>query len=238
MPTEDFTVESLAVYLHLEASKVSRLAERGKLPGRKVAGRWRFSSAEIHHWLEQRIGASDEEELARVEGVLNRSVGDDLTPPSVAGLIPLEAIAIPLVAKTRNSVIRSMTELAAATGWLWDPVRMAEAVRAREAMHPTALENGVAMLHPRRPMASILGQPVVALGRTSTGIPFGGSHGTLTDVFFLISSIDDRGHLQTLARLSRLIGDPAFLSQLRSVPDAAAAHQLIVDSEQALVGEE
>ncbi len=33
---------------------------------------------------------------------------------------------------------------------------MAEAVRSREQMQPTALENGVALLHPRRPMAKIL----------------------------------------------------------------------------------
>jgi deoxyxylulose-5-phosphate synthase len=59
-------------------------------------------------------------------------------------LLPLEAIAVPLNARTRNSVIDSMVELAAQTGWLWDPKAMAEAVHAREDMHPTALENGVA----------------------------------------------------------------------------------------------
>ena len=88
-------------------------------------------------------------------------------------MLPLEAIAIPLPARTRNSVIDSMVELAAATGWLWDPKAMAEAVRSREEMHSTALENGVALLHPRRPMAKILSQPFLALGVTTTGIPFG-----------------------------------------------------------------
>ena len=36
---------------------------------------------------------------------------------------------------------------------------MAEAVRTREDMLPTAREDGVALLHPRRPLAGILAQP-------------------------------------------------------------------------------
>ena len=118
----------------------------------------------------------------------------------ISELLPVEAIAIPLHARTRNSVIESMVELAAGTGLLWDPKEMAEAVRSREDMHPTALENGVALLHPRRPMPKILAQPLLALGVTVTGIPFGGAS-SLTDVFFLICSTDDRVHLRVLARL-------------------------------------
>ena len=91
----------------------------------------------------------------------------------IAEMLPIEAIAVPLCARTRNSVIDSMVELAAQTGWLWDTKEMAEAVKAREDMHTTALENGVALLHPRRPMAKILSQPFLALGCTSSGIPFG-----------------------------------------------------------------
>jgi PTS system nitrogen regulatory IIA component len=129
-----------------------------------------------------------------------------------------------------------MVELAAGTGLLWDPDKMVEAVRSREEMHPTALENGVALLHPRRPMASILGEPFLALGITRSGIPFGGSGGMLTDVFFLICSTEDRGHLRTLARLSRLIGAGGLLDPLRRAPDADSAHALLIETEEELFG--
>ncbi len=56
MAEDDFDVENLASYLHLESAQVARLADRGKLPGRKVQGQWRFAQADIHHWLEGRIG--------------------------------------------------------------------------------------------------------------------------------------------------------------------------------------
>jgi PTS system nitrogen regulatory IIA component len=148
-------------------------------------------------------------------------------------MLPVQAIAVPLCARTRNSVINSMVELAARTGWLWDAKEMAHAVKAREDMRTTALENGVALLHPRRPMAKILSQPVLAMGCTTTGIPFGES-APLTDVFFLICSMEDRGHLRVLARLSRILTSPGFLNALHQATNAEEAHQLIVDTEERL----
>jgi PTS system nitrogen regulatory IIA component len=231
MPTRDFDVNRLATYLHLTPQQVTRLAERGKLPGRKVAGEWRFARAEIHHWLEQRIGLSDEEQLVEMENALQRAAPEaERGDISLAELLPLEAIAVPLPARTRSSVITSMVEVAAATGLLWDPEKMAEAVRAREEMSPTALENGVALLHARRPLATILAQAFLALGVTSTPIPFGAGV-PMTDVFFLICSVEDRTHLRVLARLSRLLNVSGFLQSLRAAPDAASARQLILDAE-------
>lgn len=232
MADEDFGIESLAAYLHVDPAQVLRLVERGKLPARKVGGQWRFSPAEVHHWLEHRIGLSSDDELVHMEGALRRAGKSEPSEAiSIAQMLPLEAIAIPLPARTRGSVITSMVELAANTGWLWDTAKMAEAVRAREDMLPTALENGVALLHPRRPLAGILGQAFLALGRTARGIPCGAPRGTLTDLFFLICSVDDRGHLRVLARLSRLISDPSLLEELRHAPDAVAAHEAIAERE-------
>ena len=171
MADDDFDVENLASYLHLESAQVARLADRGKLPGRKVQGQWRFAQADIHHWLEGRIGLSDEDELSAMEGFLRPDIEASSQPPSIAELLPVEAIAWPLSSRTRGSVIKDMVALAAKTGLVWDPDRMADAVRAREELHSTALAGGVALLHPRRPMASILGGPVMAHGPHRTWHP-------------------------------------------------------------------
>jgi PTS system nitrogen regulatory IIA component len=232
MAEDDYGIESLAAYLHLDPAQVLKLAERGKLPGRKVAGQWRFAPGVVHHWLEERIGLSSDEELELMEGVLRRAAGESAPDNiSIAAMLPEQAIAVPLAARTRGSVITSLVEVAAGTGWLWDAPKMAEAVRAREDMLPTALENGVALLHPRRPLASILERPFLALGRTSRPLPFGAPRGALTDLYFLVCSTDDAGHLRVLARLSRLIGDETLLEALRHAPDAAAAHQVVAEHE-------
>lgn len=231
MSHEDFDVPALATYLHLTPQQVQRLADRGRIPGRKVGGQWRFSPAEIHEWLEHRIALlTDDEDFAEMESQLkprNAATGEI----SIAALLPVEAIQVPLVGRTRNSIIREIIDVAARTGLLWDPQAMMEAVLAREEMHPTALENGAALLHPRRPLARILEQPFLAFGRTQSGIPFGAEKGGLTDCFFLICSVEDRGHLRTLARLSRLLALPTFLPTLRELEDPAAIRQWIAKSE-------
>ena len=220
MQEEDFDLDSLATYLHLLPAQIQKLASRGKIPGRRIGGEWRFSPAEIHHWLEERIGISGDDELAEVEGVLGAQLREK-DQWQVADLLPSEAIDLAITGRSSSSVIQAMADLAANTGLLWDPDKMATAVKARETLHPTALDCGVALLHPRRPLASILAQDVLALGRTVQGIPFGGAQGSLTDVFFLIASYDDRSHLRTLARISRLITATPWLDEIRDLDDPA-----------------
>jgi len=172
--------------------------------------------------------------LARLEGRLQTTASAVPETISIAAMLPIDAIAVPLDARTRSSVISSMVQLAARTGWLWDAEKMIEAIRYREEMFPTALDNGVALLHPRRPMPSILAEPFLAFGRTDRGIPFAGKRGVLTDLFFLILSVDDTGHLRTLARLSRLLGLPGFLDGLHTAASPREVLDFIQSREQSL----
>jgi PTS system nitrogen regulatory IIA component len=236
MASKDFDIDQLAAYLHVTPGQVTKMASRGKIPGRKVNGQWRFSESEIHHWLEEQIGVSDAEELERVERILEKNWDttiDDRT--MLSDFMILEAIAVPLDARTRGSVVREMCKLAASTGLLWDPEVMAEAVQARESLHPTALENGVALLHPRRPQTSILADSFVALGISHQPIPFGNTSGHRTDIFFLICSTDDQVHLRILARLARLVGDEVLLTMLRSAQSPAEALEIIRTTELELI---
>jgi len=88
MAYEDFDIDSLAKYLHITPAQVTKLADRGNLPGRKVGGQWVFSQHEIHHWLEDRIGASDDVELVEVEHDRRRG-------HAVSGAIGVVGNAIP-----------------------------------------------------------------------------------------------------------------------------------------------
>jgi len=235
MAEEDFDAESLATYLHLTPDQIRKMANRGKLPGRRINDRWKFSRAEIHHWFENKIGLSDQGELKQVEQVLDVDAKRQQIPDlTIHGLLQPELIQIPLPARTKSSVIENMCELAANAGRLWDPVKMKEAIRAREQLHPTALENGVALLHPRRPMPSVMEDSFLALGVTSSGIPFGGPRGTLTDMYFLICSSSEANHLRILARISRLVGQTDLLDKIREVGNANEVRSLIAEAEELL----
>jgi PTS system nitrogen regulatory IIA component len=227
---EDLDLAQIAQYLHITPNQVEKMVDRGRLPGRKVGGIWRFNEAEIHHWLEEQIGASDDSvELARVQRVVDRMT-DESHDRELHELCTVDTIEVPLRARTRGSVIRDMSGLAAKSGLMWDAPAMAEAVKNREAMHPTALDCGVALLHPRRPQTSILADTVVALAVSQAPIPFSDS-GHMTDVFFLICSYDDSAHLRTLAKISRLIAIDSFLDRLRSCESSGEAWHCLQEAD-------
>ena len=84
MAQEDFDIDRLAAYLHMMPAAVVKLAERGKLPGRRVGGEWRFSAAEIHHWLEDRIGLSDDDALVHDGRGAGSSQQVDASPTKIS----------------------------------------------------------------------------------------------------------------------------------------------------------
>jgi PTS system nitrogen regulatory IIA component len=230
MANEMMDLEEVASYLQRDKREVSKLADRGHLPGRKVGGEWRFARAEINQWIETQLPAYTEQQLRALEA--RDTPGDDR--PLVAELLAPESTAVPLAASTRASVLKELVRLAEQSGQVYDPEAILTAIRQREEMGTTALESGVAIPHPRRPLPNALGESVLAYGRTASGIPFGAAHGALTDVFFLVCCRDEATHLRVLARLSRLLLRPGFLDDLRGAESAAESRALIEAAEREL----
>jgi PTS system nitrogen regulatory IIA component len=229
---EMMSLEQLATYLQRDLREVSKLASRGHLPGRKVAGQWRFARAEINHWIETQIHDYTEQQLTALEK------GDAHTheqEPLISVLLSEVSTAVPLAASTRASVLKEVVTLAEQTWQVYDPGAILDAIRQREEMASTGLPSGVAIPHPRRPLPNALGESLIAYGRTPSGIPFGAPGGGLTDIFFLVCCRDDRTHLQVLARLSRLLLRPGFVDELRAAETAADTWQLLANAERELL---
>jgi len=226
-------LDQLALYLQRDSRELRKMANRGNLPGQKVAGEWRFARAEINFWLEKQLSQYSDEELVALER--GRATLDD-DGPLLARLLSEATIALPLAASTRASVLKELVTLAENSWQVYDPDALLQAVRQREEMHSTALENGVAIPHPRRaPPETVLGESVVALGYVPSGIPFGAPNGGLTDLFFFVACTDAATHLGVLTRLSRLFLEPAFLDGLRLTETPGEAYRLVEDAERRLL---
>jgi PTS system nitrogen regulatory IIA component len=222
-------LEQLASYLQRDLREVTKLASRGHLPGHKVGGEWRFVRIEINHWLETQLSEYTEQQLTALER--SGSGGDD-QGPLISAVLSEATMAVPLAASTRASVLKELVSLAEQSWQVYDPEAILQAIRQREEMGSTALESGVAIPHPRRPLPAALGEDaVLAYGRTASGIPFGAPHGGLTDIFFLVCCRDDRTHLQILARLSRLLLRPGFVDALRTAETVHDTWELIAVAE-------
>jgi excisionase family DNA binding protein len=53
-PPDVLTVAELASWLQVDEQAVAELAEQGELPGRKLAGEWRFAREAVLDWLARR----------------------------------------------------------------------------------------------------------------------------------------------------------------------------------------
>jgi len=225
MSRDFMTIDELMTQLGRERREVERMVSRGRIPGRRVAGEWRFNRLEITQWLESEIRDFDEDDLARVE---KSQQSADLNPKSpLTQLLSLETVEVPLNAGTKPSVLQSLVEVAGRTWQVLEPAAVLQAVKQREAVMSTGFDNGVAIPHPRNPLPEALSDSVVAFGRTTSGIPFGGPKRSLTDLFFLVLARDSTIHLQILARIGRLLQLPGFVSSLRAAETNVEAYELI-----------
>lgn len=207
MPYRNMSLDDFAKYVGMDARDVKRLADRGKLPGQKIGGEWRFNRARVTEWLQQEMHTLDENRLIALEKGLCSSSGlsvdaDDFL---VTDLVGLEGINVALPAKTRASVLRELVNLADRTGLLYDREGLLKALEQREEMCSTALPNGIALPHPRQPMPYVSAEPFICVARLPKGIGFGSVYGDLTQLFFLICCHQDNQHLRVLARLVRLL---------------------------------
>lgn len=50
--TQIMTVRDVARHLKVDEKTVYRLAQRGELPGFRVAGTWRFKRSDLYDWIE------------------------------------------------------------------------------------------------------------------------------------------------------------------------------------------
>lgn len=227
MHAEVLDLDQAAALLGRDAREVARLAGRGHLPARRVGDQWRFSRTEITHWLEQHLHGLSDAELQTVE----KAQATNPQEPLLGRHLVLDAMAVPLPARTKRSVLQELVTLAENTGCVYDPDVVLQALQQREELASTAIEAGVAFPHAHRPLPQVLGDSVVAFGRTSSGIPFGAPRGALTDLFFLMLSTDSQIHLQLLARLARLAQRPDFLQKLRAAETPVAAYDTILAAE-------
>src|SRR5881296_1791731 len=83
------------------------------------------------------------------------------------------------------------------------------ALQEREQLHSTGIGDGVAIPHARNAIAGLADHPIVVFGRHAPGIAYGAIDGAPVQLLFLLLAPSVSQHLQTLARLSRMLRDAA-----------------------------
>src|SRR5512147_63666 len=138
-----------------------------------------------------------------------------------------ESVVVPaLAARSQPEVLIEVADAVSRENAGVDKVRLLGALEDRERLNSTALGDGVAIPHGKLPG---LRRVLAAFGRSRAGVDFQSLDGKPTHLFFLLVAPEDSAgaHLKALARISRLLKDPAFRSRLLGAPDAHALWTII-----------
>ncbi|MCC5833410.1 MAG: PTS sugar transporter subunit IIA [Opitutales bacterium] len=221
MKTKDYlSLGEVSAYLGWSTRFVEGLVRGEKLPGLNINGEWRFRREEIIDWLDQKIQTLDAPRISELERQLEADLVSDgvfiaQKPHRLSSQLSLESIGLDQSHSSKRAVLERLVELANYSGRLLDKDHLFASLLERESLHSTALPNGIAICHPRRPLPSAISDYVIAIHRAATPVPFGSEDGESTHLFFLLCAPDDRTHLHGLARLARIL-DPATIEALKS----------------------
>jgi len=96
------------------------------------------------------------------------------------------------------------------------PDTLLEAVLEREALMPTGIGNGIAIPHPRNPLAATEGEQFTAIAFLEHPIDWNSLDGKKVDTLILIVSASAGQHLRTLSRINYFCRQEEFSLLLKN----------------------
>ena len=157
-------------------------------------------------------------------------------PVTVATTLSPSRIQLSLTASDRDGVLRELVSLVIPPQERRNAELLFEALKAREDLCSTCVNEGVAIPHSRNALVGLVEKPFLAYGRHPRGIQFGALDGKPVRHFFLLCAPNVREHLQLLAQLARLVHNAEFRAQLAAAKRSEDVIAVARNAEQALGG--
>jgi mannitol/fructose-specific phosphotransferase system IIA component (Ntr-type) len=152
-------------------------------------------------------------------------------PLTVADVMSPGRIQLNLQSTARDDVLRELVALVIDPREAHLAETLFKALKAREDLCSTCVDEGVAIPHARNALVGLVDHPVLAYGRHRAGVDFGALDGKPVHHFFLLCAPNVREHLQLLARLARLVKDINFRAKLAATQQPEQVIALIRDAE-------
>ena len=147
--------------------------------------------------------------------ILRKPSATSAPPVTVVGAMSRSRIRLNLAGASKDAVLRELAMMVVDPRRKRDVDTLFKALKAREALCSTCVDEGVAIPHSRNAIIGLVKEPVIAYGRHA-GIDFGALDGKPVQHFFLLCAPTVQQHLRLLSRLARMLHDPAFLAKLNA----------------------
>jgi PTS system nitrogen regulatory IIA component len=141
-------------------------------------------------------------------------------------LIGADAVLPALRVNSKKQALQEISEQAAAVSGL--PAReIFDTLLQRERLGSTGVGNGIAIPHGKLAKAKGI---FAIFARLERPIDYDAQDGAPVDLICALIAPESAGadHLKALARIARVLRDPAFTAKLRSTRDPAALHLMLL----------
>lgn len=217
---EIMTLAEVARYLQLAEKTVLRMVRRGDIPAAKIASQWRFMRPVIRDWLAGQMQTMPSSKLKSL-------TGEERPLLRISEIMRPEFIVLKVIPAAKESILKQLVVPLKKTGFARDTDVLLESLIERERMMTTAVGHGIAMPHPRRPIAGMFAEPAVVLGICPKGTNFEAIDDQLVHFFFLICATREEIHLQLMAKVAWLTRHEEMMSQLGHVSSKNRAIDII-----------
>lgn len=235
MPGSIMTLREAAEFLQLDANELKHFAQRGELPALERNGEWRFEVRALNEWAQRNILSANRREVSEQHSLLMNRMAKSTGRRNwlVTELFRINAIDLEMPSKTKGGVIRDLTELAEASGLVYDKDALYKGLVEREEAATTAVGRGCAFPHAKILDQYMFETPFIAYARASRPVFFGAADGESTRHFFLVCSISHSLHLSVLARLAVLVHGTDLVERLDFAADESEVLKIVAECERA-----
>jgi len=218
------TLAELSAYLKLSEKTLQKMIKNSEIPCTKIANQWRFSRAMIDDWLRSKMEVVPKNDLSRL---IEKEY--DIVP--LSRLIDENAMIMDLQSDSKLGVLTELAEKAVENKLISNKNSLITKLIEREELTSTAIGNGIALPHLRKPTKEIINEPKIVIGISKNGIDYNSSDKEPTHLFFLILSDSEVVHLRILSKLSRILRNDDAVSTLRNLDRREDFIRFFIDSE-------
>jgi len=232
----DLKIKDVAGLLNVSETTIRRWLKDGKIPAYLLNHQYRFSRNEIEDWMlkcklnkggfppfgeKQIYPPLDEAPVIQKGGMQQFSLYRAMHKGGVLIDVP---------GKTKEQIIKNaMHKVASRIGL--DPDVMTELLLDREALIPTALNNGIALPHPRDTVLKIPGSDLVITVFPQKPIEYGALDGLPVHTLFFLFSSSDKTHLHLLSKIAHLSSQQTSLDFFQTKPNSESLLGMIKEWE-------
>jgi PTS system nitrogen regulatory IIA component len=195
------TVRNLTEMFNVSEATVTRWVKQEELPAQRVAGQFRFNRFEVLDWaIAHRIKVGSSPVEKEDDCQLSVSLADALEAGGVHYKVP---------GNDQQSALRAVVSCLPLPE-AFDHELLLRLFVAREALGSTALGDGIAIPHARRPIVLHVPRSFVTLCFLKHPIAYQAPDGKPVRILFSVISPTVTAHVQLLSRLSRALNDSGF----------------------------